>query len=989
MSVDAHPDGDETVVLEQLQSLLDDMRLERAEPLGPETNLADLGIDSLAMVELVDRVGEMCGVTLDDEVLSATTIEDVVETIRHTRQRDGSAPTQSHAQPKPQPQPQLQPQAERAGGPEEARTLTEVLAWHVSAHPDRVSLRLLGHAPGSHAPGSHAPGRDAAGGASEETCEVLTYAQLDAEARTMARGIRAAGVVPGDPVVLMLGTQRAYFSVFLGALLAGAVPVPLYPPSNRTTAAEHLERQARIMAQAGARLLVTTPQVTAVAKLAGYRVPTLRGVLTPDELMRRARARDHRRRGAGARGRDDDGACTLARPSDFALIQYTSGSTGDPKGVVLTHEQLLANIRAMGAAASVDECDVMVSWLPLYHDMGLIGAWLAPLYFGMTVVAMSPLAFLARPARWLEAISAHRGTVSAAPNFAYQLCAELVRDQNARTLDLSTWRLAFCGSEPVRSETIDAFATRFAPNGFERTAMCPAYGLAEAGVGIAFSPPRCKPRVDTVWRDVLEQSKVAEPAGGVADRGDGSRSNILEIVGCGPALPGYDIQVTDEDGTRLEERHEGEIFCRGPSMTAGYFKNDEATAALWHEGWLRTGDIGYLADGELFLTGRSKDLIIRAGRNLHPADLEASLGALTGVAGVAVFASHGPGGRRGHEGPGGIDRLVVVAETALREADREALRHELRQCAMSVAEVSLDDVVLVARGAILRTPSGKIRRSATRDAYEAGTLGRSRGPVALQLGRLAAGGFSAGAREAVTRAAKRSSDLGFGLFAWGAVGVVALGTWAAVMLAPTRRARWRVVRTAARWLAGLLGIEVQMVGELPQSGPAVVVANHASFADAVVCILASPAPLTFVTSTDFERKPVVGAFLRRFGCAFVARGEAGRAAADLSSLAERVRAGERLAIFPEGSIGTTIGVRRFHLGAVAVAADGGVELVPVGIRGSRAILPAGSYLAHPGTVQVRVGEPVKGTGLTFAEQSATADALRRAVADLAGEPLAD
>ena len=381
----------------------------------------------------------------------------------------------------------------------------------------------------------------------------------------------------------------------------------------------------------GPRCWSPCPRPLRLGHLLRSNVESLRHVVIPESLT----------------GASEDAPPSLPRPraDDLALVQYTSGSTGQPKGVALTHRNLLANIRVMGQAAAASGSDTFVSWLPLYHDMGLIGAWLGCMYFGVPLVVMSPQSFLIRPSRWLWAIHANRATMSAGPNFAYELCLAKVRDDEIEGLDLSSWRLAYNGAEPVSPATIERFGDRFAPYGFRREAMTPVYGLAESSVGLAFPPLGRGPLIDRIRRDAFVRSGRAEPAKpGEPD---------LRFVACGQPLPGHEIRVVDAAGNELGDRREGRIEFRGPSATAGYFNNAPATRSLFHDDWLDTGDLGYLADADLYVTGRVKDVIIRAGRNLHPAELEEAVGNLKGVRKgcVAVFASPDPSG--------GAERLVV------------------------------------------------------------------------------------------------------------------------------------------------------------------------------------------------------------------------------------------------------------------------------------------------------------------------------------------
>lgn len=300
---------------------------------------------------------------------------------------------------------------------------------------------------------------------------------------------------PRQAVALMLPTGRDYLAAFFGVMMADAIPVPIYPPARMAQIEDHLRRHARILSNAGAALIITFDQAKPVAVMLQAAVPELRAIVTPQELRTPAAA-----------------IRTRAQAGDIAFLQYTSGSTGDPKGVMLTHANLLANVRALGQAARAVQSDVFVSWLPLYHDMGLIGAWFGSLYHGMPLVLMSPLSFLARPALWLQAITHYGGTISTAPNFAYELCIRHVSDAVMAELDLSAWRLALNGAEPVSPATLERFAERFGHCGFKRQALTPVYGLAESSVGLAFPPLERGPRIDLVQRQALDRKRKAVPA---------------------------------------------------------------------------------------------------------------------------------------------------------------------------------------------------------------------------------------------------------------------------------------------------------------------------------------------------------------------------------------------------------------------------------------------------------------------------------------------
>ena len=359
----------------------------------------------------------------------------------------------------------------------------------------------------------------------------------------------------------------------------------------------------------------------------------------------------------------------------------------------------------MGAALKVDSTDVFVSWLPLYHDMGLIGAWLGSMYHAVKFVVMSPLTFLARPERWLWAIQRHGGTLSAAPNFAYDLCVKRIDKQDIEGLDLHSWRIAANGAEPVMAATIEAYCDRFKQYGFKPEALKPVYGLAECSVGLAFPPLEGAATIDRIDRDQFTLYGEERPAGEAA--------NPLSFVACGRPLPGHEIRIVDEVGRELPEGREGRLQFRGPSTTRGYYRNREATENLFDDDWLESGDLAYTRHGDIFITGRRKDLIIKAGRNIYAQEIERAVGEIEGVrmGCVAVFGVH--------DAAAGTENLVVMAETRVKRSDRlQELRSKVESVTLDVVGSPADDVTLVPPQTVLKTSSGKIRRVACRMAYE-------------------------------------------------------------------------------------------------------------------------------------------------------------------------------------------------------------------------------------------------------------------------------
>src|SRR3954470_21438508 len=721
-------------VLEIVQGLSQELQPQRrSHAVSLDSSLErDLGLDSLGRVELLARVEKSFGVRLPEEVLgSAETPRDLLAALAVAY--PAAAPEGGSGF--------LAPLEGGEAAPDRTRTLLEVLDWHARRHPDRRHILFY--------PGDGEP-------------EELTYGGLARRARAGAGGLVHLGVAPGRAVGIMLPTGLEYFAAFFGSQLAGGVPVPLYPPARKSQIEDHLRRQAGILRTAEAEVLITFPEVLTLARLLGAQLPGLR-VVTVEQL---------------AAGPVPLTLPPPVRGEDVAFLQFTSGSTGNPKGVVLTHANLLANLRAIMQGADIRPDDVVVSWLPLYHDMGLIGCWMGALYFGVPLVLMSPLSFLSRPSRWLWAIHRHRATLSAAPNFAHELCVSKIADEEIAGLDLSTWRMALNGAEPVSPEALRRFIDRFSPYGFQPGAMTPVYGLAENSLAVAFPPLGRPPWIDAVQREPFQRSGKAEPTAP-------DDPHALRFVSCGMPLPDHEVRVVDDAGREVGERQEGRLEFKGPSATSGYFRNPEATAKLVHGDWRDSGDRAYVAAGEIYITGRVKDIIIRAGRNLYPQELEGAVGEIPGIRKgcVAVFGSPDPAT--------GTERLVVMAETRERDdAALEALRQAVQDVTVDLLGAPADVVALVPAHGVPKTSSGKIRRSSARELYESGKVERGGGALGWQIARLALSGL----RSQIARRFRSLGDLLYAVRVYGALALIAIPGWLAVVLTPGLARRRRMSR---------------------------------------------------------------------------------------------------------------------------------------------------------------------------------------------------
>ncbi|MDH4190512.1 MAG: AMP-binding protein [Betaproteobacteria bacterium] len=891
----------------------------------------ELGLDSLARVELVLRVEREFGARMPEQVLAqADTPRDLLRFVLAHRNLPHPATGSSHEQ-------EIASLAHttEVGVPDKARTLVEAFEWHVARQPERLLVHLY----------------------DEDREYPLTYRALYESALGYAARLSEAGLQPGQTVAIMLPTSREYLYCFYGVLLAGGVPVPLYPPARLTTIEDHMTRHVRILQSAGVSMMVTIPEARTLALLLRAQVASLHTVLMPRDFGDAS--------SAGYRP-------IAARGSDVAFLQYTSGSTGTPKGVVLTHDNLLANVRAMGRAAGVSSSDVFVSWLPLYHDMGLIGGCFATLYWGFPVVLMSPLAFLARPAQWLWAIHRHRGTISGGPNFAFELCLRRIDARDIEGLDLSSWRFAFNGAEPVSPETLRAFEERFAPQGLRRQVLAPVYGLAECSVGLAFTPPGTPWRLDEIDRDSFSRSGKAIPASA------GERAP-LRVVGCGQVIPGHDLRVVDAAGLELPERQEGILEFRGPSATSGYYRNSQATRELFDGEWLNTGDRAYLAEGMLFLTGREKDIIIRGGRNISPYELEEAVGDLPGIRRgcVAVFGSP--------DAATGTERVVVLAETReVAPATHDRLRTDITRLAVTLTGGPADDIVLAPPQTVPKTSSGKIRRVAAREFYERGPTSVKPVPVWWQFVRLAAAGLAPQAR----RLLQVLGGALFALRAWTVLALLFPAVAIAALTAPVGVA-WAVGRVVARVFLRLSGIAVLARGtaHLESAGATVIAANHTSYLDVVVLLsLLRYRHHAFVAKREFLDNFAMRSLLRGFGTLFVERFDVRTSAAHAEELSAAAQHGRSLIVFPEGGFTRDTGLKPFRTGAFQAAALAGIPVIPVALRGVRSVLRDGTWWPRRATIAVTVGAPRRARGSDWSAAVALRDAVREDILQSCGEP---
>ena len=555
----------------------------------------------------------------------------------------------------------------------------ERLRYWAAATPDRVSYLYLDHG--------------------DEEPEVITFAQLDESARTIAAHLVLNGYA-GKRAVLMYPPGLDFIRAFLGCHYAGVVPVPAYPPRRN----RNMARVNSISENCHAAVALTVRTVIERSRTWLKDAPNLERLdwiateEIPSDIV-------------------NDWVPPKVASSDVGLIQYTSGSTGTPKGVVLTHYNLISNCSLITQSFEVSHGTQACTWLPAYHDMGLIGGILNPLYLGSTHVVMSPVAFLTYPIRWLRAISDYSCSVSGGPNFAYAWCTTKITPEQCEGLDLSTWKVAFNGAEPVRADVMEKFSEKFAPYGFDHTAFYPCYGMAETTLLVTGGDRRDAPVIRSFDRNELVQHRVKQVAHD--DR------NGRNLVGCGQVLPGEDVQIVQPETRRpLPDDEIGEIWINSPSCGMGYFERPEMTAEFFEatlspdngKQYVRSGDLGFMHQGELFVCGRLKDMIIVRGVNRYPQDIEATVESCdptTRSGGAAAFAVT----RWDRE------HLVIVCEVDRgRKHDWESTFKAIRIAIAEEHELPPDAIVLVRGHSIPKTSSGKVQRHACKNEFENRTL---------------------------------------------------------------------------------------------------------------------------------------------------------------------------------------------------------------------------------------------------------------------------
>ncbi|MBM3735422.1 MAG: AMP-binding protein [Acidobacteria bacterium] len=774
----------------------------------------DLGLQSLDLVELVVRCETRLDVEIPDEIADvADTAASWAKAIQQGTE-DKAARSEYRIVP---------PSGDAAPPPVHARNLVEVLNYQADASAGRIHIHLL----------------EQGGG------QGLTAAQILEAATVVARGLISEGLKRNQTVAILLPTGADFFAAFFGVAMAGGIPVPIYPPAPGASLARYVERQIHVLRNAEVKYLIVFNQVRPVSRVVSVNLRNV-DVFTIADLT-------------------DTGlhsSCRLPEPSDVALIQYTSGTTADAKGSVLTHASVLANLRAIGQATGVRGDDAVVTWLPLASDLGLVGCWLFSLYHGLPLTVIPPQEFLERPESWLWAIHDSRGTLSAAPNFAYELCARRIPMWSIEGIDLSCWRTAVNAGEQVLPSTVEAFTRRFASSGFRAEAMTPCYGLSESSVALTIPPP---------------------------DRGPLLSGGVFST---GPALPGHEIRIGDN----------GRIQFRGPSRCKEYQHNPRLTESSIHDGWMDTGDTGFIENGELYVTGRANDVIIREGRPISPELVEAAAAKAPGVrpSGVAVIGA--PDKERGSE------KLVVIAETtAVEESDIPRVDAEVRTAVKSLLGEFPDEVCLIPPNTLPKTSNGKIRRGEARSLYRDGKLGAPVPAPWVEMTTLWWRNLGALAKRTAKQMKRSARSALFGTVARGYA--AAAGT----------------SRPTATRLLSIIGRRATHSGS-HLKGPAVVVANRAARLDPLALVSVIQGDVTLAGDSALHALPE---WIASMLSPLVAHSPA--------ELEAALKRGGVVVAFPDSPIGISARRCRIRLRALGAAIAAGAPVIPVAMQERRGI----------------------------------------------------
>ena len=864
-----------------------------AESINLGSQLDQFSVDSLGRMELFSRIKLKFNINIAETcIFNAESVNDIVLSVL------SSSENKAYLAYSEEDKHIITSSSSNRGN-----TLVEVLSYMATKHPDFHHIYLVGE---------------------DGAEEVITYAGLLENAKQIAKGLCTVGLKPQETVAIMLKTEADFFYTFFGVLLAGGIPVPIYPPLRLSKIGDYIKREAKILEKAEVKFLITFAEAKKLSHIIKPFVSSLKAVCMVDDL----------------RLTGDFKLNHIIRPEDTALIQFTSGSTNTPKGVKLSHRNIISNIDAIGRALNLNSTDTVVSWLPLYHDMGLIGAWLNPFFYNFPTVIMSPLSFLTAPEIWLWKIHEHKATVSTAPNFAYELCVKKIQESNIKGLNLSSWRLALNGAEKVQTITINNFVDKFEKYGFQKKSMTPVYGLAESSVALIIPELNREPVIDIVNKDVLELENKAIPC----NKND---AKAIDIASCGVPLHNHEVKIFKTNSAiEAAEREVGRLFFKGPSVMTNYYRDLQETKQRKIGEYLDSGDLAYIADNEIYIVGRTKDVIIKAGKNIYPYDIEAIAGEVDGVRKGCVIAFSADDATLGTE------KIIVVAEAKTLD---NKLKTIIVNEVFTKLDITIDEIELIKPHQIPKTSSGKLQRTLCKQEYLQNKLNKKSVPFLMQVMQL----FVQGQLNKLYGLGKTFLKLIY----TGYVGVILAGyiltIWAACKILKKDHA-YKTSSYLSKLLFKFAGCELEVEGldNLKDTDNLVFVANHQSYIDSIALIATLPKYAVFFAKKEVLDMLIIRTIFAKLGYLVIDREDVTKSAEYITLMTRVLAAGNSIIIFPEGGITESSELRPFKLGAFQAAVTAKKAVCPIFIDGTIDILRDEDKLLCPGKITIKIMQPI-------------------------------
>jgi fatty-acyl-CoA synthase len=852
-----------------------------------------LGLTSLARIELIRCIESQIKIKLDNQVIAGIdSLRQLMDAIIKLNLIQKNFIQREHKAE--QPDINLS----------EANTLIEILLLYGQLNPER----------------QHALFPDEQGKES-----IVTYGRLLENSLKIAQSLTDRGLVAGDIVGIMLPTHPIFLYTFFGVLVAKGIPMPIYPLLWPSMYESYAKYEAKILQNTNIRFLLTLQASPPLTRLLRQTVSGLKQVVTANELLANKKM----------------APISRIRKENIALIAHTSGSTGSPKGVVLTHQNILTNIQGFGEAIGVTKNDTVVSWLPLYQDMGLIGMLLNSFYHGIPITLLPPSAFLNRPERWLWAIHYHNATISGSPNFAYELCAQKIKPEYIEGLNLSTWRLAINGADKIHPMTIENFSKKFGHYGFKRQSFLPVYELAESSFCLAVASPKKELRVDKIERSLFENQGLA------IETHTHSEQASLQFVSCGKALAHHKVRVVDDKGNVLPDRRVGNLQFKGLSSMQGYYGDWEETRLIYQKGWWHTGDLAYLAEEEVFVTGRKKDMIIKSGRKVAPEEIEILVSQVSAIRheGVIAFSVDYAGG----------EKLIIIAETSeINKSKRKKIIEEVKDKIRLILNIIPDQVILLPPNRIPKTYNSKLRRSVCKIFFLEGKFTKDVSILRRQLTKF-----------------KSQVILKTITYYLGKFGKVIYSIYVLPIFILTFLPIYLLIRIFPRFISATLchywakiffplifcPIKIVNKHNLYRDKNVIFVANHSSYLDAFLCFAVLPPKTRFVGKQELANAPIIRDVVRKLDHIMIDRGHFPEGILKAEQKIKQIVSDKNtILIFPEGTFSYPEGLRPFKLGAFRVSVETNTALLPIAIHGTRQILREGEYLLKPRLITVTVGE---------------------------------